>query len=199
MRAHEHRVRGLLGDEALELALARDPLRLDDLARGEGGVPEVADLALMDEVGERDERLLDVGVGARPVDLVEVDPVRAEPAQRVLDRAHDPAARAALPVGVVAHRAVELGGQDDVVAAALQRLADDLLGLPAGVDVGGVDEVDAGVERGVDDADRLVVVRVAPGAEHHRPEAHLADRDAGATEQALFHARARLRARRDPG
>jgi hypothetical protein len=39
---------------------------------------------------------------------------------------------------------MELGGQHDLVAAALERLADDLLRLPAGVDVGGVDDVDAG-------------------------------------------------------
>ena len=54
-----------------------------------------------------------------------------------------------------------------------ERLADDLLGLAGGVDVGGVDEVDPGVERRVDDADRVVVVGVAPGAEHHRAEAQL--------------------------
>jgi hypothetical protein len=41
------------------------------------------------------------------------------------------------------------------------------------VDVGGVDEVDPGVERAVDDADALVVVFVAPVAEHHRAEAEL--------------------------
>ena len=119
MRAHEDRVGGLLGDEALQTALAGDPLGLDDLAGGEGGGTDVADLALVDEVGERAEGLLDVGVGARAVDLVEVDPVGVEAAQRVLDLADDPAPRTALPVRVVAHRAVELGGQDDVVAATL--------------------------------------------------------------------------------
>jgi hypothetical protein len=68
----------------------------------------------------------------------------------VLDLADDPPARAALLVGVVvAHRAVELGGEDEVVAAAtVERLADDFLALAARVDVGGVDEVDPGVERG---------------------------------------------------
>ena len=76
-------------------------------------------------------------------------------------------------VGVLAHRHAELGGQHDVVAAALERLADDLLRLAGRVDVGGVDEVDAGVQRAVDDADRVVVVGVAPGAEHHRAEAEL--------------------------
>jgi hypothetical protein len=96
--------------------------------------------------------------------------------------------RRALLVGVVAHRAVELGGEDDVVAPpAGQCLGDDLLGLALGVDVGGVDDVDPGVQRAVDDPDALVVVGVAPGAEHHRAEAQLADRDAGASERAMLH------------
>src|SRR4029077_4453607 len=49
----------------------------------------------------------------------------------------------------------------------------------------GVDEVDPGVERPVDDRDRLVVVRVAPGAEHHRPEAQGADPHPGRAERAV--------------
>ena len=114
------------------------------------------------------------------VDLVEVDPVGAEAAQAVLDLADDPAPRVAELVGVVAHRAVDLGREDHVVAAAAgERLADDLLGLAARVDVGGVDEVDPRVERAVDDRDRLVVVGLAPGAEHHGAEAERADLDAG--------------------
>jgi hypothetical protein len=67
------------------------------------------------------------------------------------------------------------------------RLADDLLGLAGGVDVGAVDEVDAGLESAVDDADRVVVVGVAPSAEHHRAEAELRDLDAGASERAVVH------------
>jgi hypothetical protein len=46
---------------------------------------------LADEVGEGAEGLLDVGVGARAVDLVEIDPVSVEPPQRVLDGPDDPA------------------------------------------------------------------------------------------------------------
>ena len=90
-------------------------------------------------------------------------------------------------VRVVVHRHGHLRRQHDVVAAALERLADDLLGLAGGVDVGGVDEVDPGVQRAVDDADRVVVVGVAPGAEHHRAEAELRDLDAGASERAVVH------------
>src|SRR5207247_7375689 len=82
----------------------------------------------------------------------------------------------------------ELGGEDDVVAAAAgERLADDLLGLASRVDICGVDEVDTGAEGGVDDADAVVVVRVAPGAEHHGAEAQRADGDAGAAEGSVLH------------
>ena len=42
---------GLLGDEALQPALAATHCGFDDLAGGEGGVPDVADLALVHEVG----------------------------------------------------------------------------------------------------------------------------------------------------
>ena len=44
-----------------------------------------------------------------------------------------------------------------------------------------------GVERPVDDPDAVVVVRVAPGAEHHRAEAERGDLDAGAAERAVVH------------
>jgi hypothetical protein len=44
-------------------------------------VAEVADLALVDQVGECAEGLVEVGLGVPAVDLVEVDPVGVEPAQ----------------------------------------------------------------------------------------------------------------------
>ncbi len=135
---------------------------------------EAADLALVDEIGERAERLVDVGARVRTVDLVEVDPVGLQAPQRVLDLVDDPAPRVPAVVWVIAHRHVRLRGQHDVVTPAPgERFADDLLRFAGGVDIGGVDEVDAGVERGVDDPDRLVVIGLAPGAEHHRAEAQL--------------------------
>ena len=71
----------------------------------------------MDQVAERAEGFVDVGGRVRPVDLVEVDPVGLQPAQAVVDLADDPAPRVALHVGVVAHASVELGGENDGVAA----------------------------------------------------------------------------------
>jgi hypothetical protein len=158
-------------------------LRLHDPARRKRRGPDVADLSGAHQVCERAERLIDVGVGLGTVDLVEVDPVGAQPPQAVLDLSHDPAPGVAELVGVVPHRAVDLGREDDVVAAAArQSLADDLLGFPARVDVRGVDEVDPRVERAMDDRDALVVVGVAPGAEHHRAEAQRADFDSSGAE-----------------
>jgi hypothetical protein len=64
------------------------------------------------------------------VHLVEVDVVGVQPPQRVLDRAHDPQPRAALLVRALPHHAVELGGEEDVVAAAAgERLAHDSFAL----------------------------------------------------------------------
>jgi hypothetical protein len=78
---------------------------------------------------------------------------------------------------------VDLGGEHDARAVLTgESLADDLLGLALGVDVGGVDEVDARVQGSVDDPDRVVVVGVAPGAEHHGAEAQGTDFDTGAAE-----------------
>ena len=67
-------------------------------------------------------------------------------------------------------------------AATGQRLADDLLGFAGRVHVGRVDEVDAGIERPVDDPDAIVVIRVAHRPEHHRSEAQGTDLDSGGSE-----------------
>ena len=74
----------------------------------------------------------------------------------------------------------ELRRQDDVVAAVLDGLADELLVGEGAVDLGGVDEGDAQVERPVDGADGLGVVgaRAGVGGGH----AHGAETDAADVE-----------------
>ena len=91
------------------------------------------------------------GIGA--VDLIEVDVVGPQAAQRVLHRRDDPPPGGTLVVRVVP-MAAELRREDDVVTAAFKGLADDLLGVS--VRVSGVDEVDAGVQRLVDDPDGIL-------------------------------------------
>jgi hypothetical protein len=88
------------------------------------------------------------------------------------------------------HAAVHLGGDHHLVAARVveQRLADDLLAGAVGVDVGGVEEVDAEVERLPDErparglAHRPRVVAAVGRAEAHAAEAEAGNLEAGAAE-----------------
>src|SRR5690606_34478266 len=106
------------------------------------------------------------------------------------------ARREAAVVGAVAHLAVDLGGEDDLLApaAALREPApDDLLSMaeiallaPLTVAVGRVKEVDAEVERLVHDGEavRLRGLRT----EVHRAQAQRADLQAGASKVDVVHA-----------
>ncbi len=184
----QDRVGRLLGHDALTPAALGDPLPLDDVRRLEGRRPDIADLSLVDEVAESAEGLVEVGARFGAVDLVEVDPVGPQPAQAVLDLEGDPPPGVAAVVGPVTHHPVELRREHHLVAAATgEGPADDLLGLALRVDVRGVDDVDARVERAVNDRDALVMVGIAPGAEHHGPECQRTDLDSGASERAKRH------------
>ena len=122
------------------------------------------------------------------VRLVEVDVVGAEPAQRAVDALADVLARQAAVVHARAGRPVDLGEDLEALAAlALQRLAQHLLGAGRGVDVGGVEGGDAGVERGVHARDRGVLLDLGPVGD---PVAvgDLADLEAGAAEEPMLHA-----------
>ena len=123
--AVQDRVGRLLGAEPLQSAPFGDPLGLDDVGGRHGGRPDRADLAGVDQVRQRRQCLLDVGVGVRPVDLVQVDVVGLQAAQRVLNRGHDPPPGVASPVGIVSRvrrrdqrPRTHLGGQDDAVLGA---------------------------------------------------------------------------------
>ena len=141
----------------------------------------------MDQIAEGAERLRDVGIGLWAVNLVEVDPVRLQSAQAVLDLANNPAARVAELVRVIPHRPVHLGRQDDVVTATTGKcLANDLLRLAARVHVCRVDEVDACVERAMDDPDAVLVIGISPLPKHHRPKAQWADPDSSAAQYSVL-------------
>ncbi len=132
------------------------------------GAP-VADEAALDEGAEGLDGLLDRCGRVGPVQLVEVDVVGAEAAEALLARRGDPRRRQALALDRRLHREADLGGQHDLVATARDGPADQLLGHPVAVGVGGVDQVDAPVEGGVDDGHALVGVG-ARGGEGHGAE-----------------------------
>jgi hypothetical protein len=153
---------------------------------------EVADLALLHELGHRADGLLDRRVGIDAVLVVEVDVVQAETLQRalagpldVLGAAVDAAALSI--VGVADDP--ELRREHDLIAAIGDRAPDEALVGVRAVDVGGVEEVDAELERAVDDGDRLVVVVRAIELGHaHAAEAEGGNRGAGAAQGACLHA-----------
>ena len=84
-----------------------------------------------------------------------------------------------------------LGGDDGLVSASLECLADDRLAVAEAVNRGGVDEVDAEVESGLDEADGFRVIRdIAPGgaaAEHPSAEGDGGCVDAGWAERKELH------------
>src|SRR3954452_3425808 len=120
---------------------------------------EVADLARLDDVVQCFHRLLDRAVRIEAVDLVEVDVVGVETFQRRVDLLQDRFPRQPLSARTVVHLAEHLGGQHDVLPprVALDRPADDLLRGPRLIDVGGVPEGDAELDRLSEERLRLLV------------------------------------------
>ena len=152
------------------------------------GEADEPDLPLLDQLRERADGLLDRRLGVDAVLLVEVDGLDAEAAQARLTRlahvlgAAVDARRAAVGVG----HEPELGREHDLVAAVADGAAHELLVVPGAVDVGGVEQVDAEVERAVDRRDAVGLVRAAVRA-GHRHAAQADRRDVGAHLAELPH------------
>ena len=145
--AFEQRVLVLHRDEGR--AVAGRGLGLAQLRDGEVRAADLAHLARLDEFAQRAQRVGDGHRVVGVVQLVEVDVVGAESAQRVLAGAAHVVGLA--PKCVSSMRHAELGRDDDLVAAAPERHAEQHLGLGGAVDVGGVEEGDARLEGGVHD------------------------------------------------
>jgi hypothetical protein len=157
----------------------------NDHRRGEVGRADRAHRPLLDELVQSLERVGERRDAVRAVVLVEVDPVGLEAAERRLDRLADVGPRAAGGLAV-AEVVAELRRQHDLVAPAGEGAADDLLAAAAvAVDVGGVEEGDAGVDRRVDHRARLRLVD--PAAEVVAAEPHDRHLEDGAAQAARAH------------
>ena len=192
--AADERVVRLVRDVAREAVLLRDGQRLHQVPAGEVRAADVADLAGAHQIVERAERFLDRRQRVEAVQLVEVDVVGAEAAQARLDRAGQVVARGADVVRSRPAAEGALGRDEHLVAPALDRLAEDLLGQAVRVDVGRVEHRDAGLEADVDEPRRLGDVARAPGleelvaaAEGAGAEAERGDLEARAAELSVFH------------
>ncbi len=164
-----------------------DPGRLPDLRRVDVREAEPPHLALVDELLHRGDRLRDRRHAVGAVVVVEVDGVGAEALERGVDRAPHVVARAGRPVAVSAlHVVPELRREDDAVAPARERLAEEALAVAApAVDVGRVEEGDPRVERRVHD--RARGGGVEPPAEVVAPEPDARDLEIGAAEARGHH------------
>ena len=135
---------------------------------------DVAGLAGPDHVVQRVHRLLDRGARIEAVDLVQVDMVLAQAAQRRVDRGHDVLARQPLAVLAVHRAHPDLGGQDVLLARREQLLEQrpgEDLARASVVDVGGVEERDATLD-GVADDRRGGLLVERPGTALVRAVAH---------------------------
>jgi hypothetical protein len=154
----------------------------------------VANLACLDQLGKRADRLLDRRLGVDAVLVVEVDVVGAEAPQGGLaSLAHvlGATADAAGPGVAGIDHDPELGRQHHLVAPPADRRADQLLVRVGAVDVRGVEEVDAQLQRPVDGRGGFVVVDWPVGIGHpHAAEPHRRDleRRLAAAEGSLIHA-----------
>jgi hypothetical protein len=190
-------VEALLADEPDGAAApGGDLVGLGDLVPGEVAGPDVEDLALLDEDVDRLPDLLEGGGAVDVVELVDVDVVGLEPLEARVHRPPDVEGGQLVvvrPGGAVAgHVAVDLGGEDGLVAmrgALREPVADDLLGtalvLAPAVHVGGVEEVDARVEGRIHD--RVGVGLIGLRAEVHGAEDESADLESGASELRVLH------------
>jgi hypothetical protein len=149
--AHDEAVFVLAGNEAADIHRARDIFGFRDAPGRKIRIADVADLALANEVVERTQRLLDRRQRIIVVLLVEIDVVGLQPLQARLDCIHDVAPRRALFGAVGCHRLGIFGGEHDVLAAVAEHGAQHGLGAAHfRIDVGGVEQGDAEVDRLVD-------------------------------------------------
>jgi hypothetical protein len=114
--------------------------------------PDPADLAGVDESADRSPGVFDRHAATiRPMQLVEVDHVHTETAEGGVACRPDLLGPEPRPLGGRGN----LRGEEGPVASPGEGLADQHLGDPIAVDLGGVDPVHPGVEAGADRIDHL--------------------------------------------
>ena len=134
------------------------------------------------------------------MDQVHVQPVALQPGQAGVDLAQDVAAREAAVVGTIAHGVEHLGAEEDLIPHAgsllLEPGADEGLAPAPAIGVGGVEEVDAGLEGAVHQRERVPLVlalavelrRRTDAAEVPAAQPEAGDPEAGRSQSSILHA-----------
>src|SRR5207237_2814025 len=141
------------------------------------GQPEVTDLSLPDEIGHRAHHLLDRHLLGDAVLVEEVDVVGLEPARGGFHHLAD-VLRAAIEANdlPIVEPEAELGGDDHLIALALESASEKLLVVPDAVGLGGVEERHPQLDGALDGSERFRIVAGAVRLAHpNETEAQLRD------------------------
>ena len=192
--ARLQRVVNLLRHEGDAAVAARDLHRLHHVPAGIVRAADVAHLAGAHEAVERLHRLFERRQAVPLMHLIEVDDVGAQALEARLAFADEVPAGEAAIVRALAHRKARLG-RDQHAGLALRshRLAEQLFGPAAGIDIGGVDQIDAGVGDDVDQPAHFVERDVADfgevslAAEGHGAHRQHRDLEARIAQLPVFH------------
>ena len=144
-------------------------------------VADVAHFPRANEIIQGAQRLVDRDLRVGAMELVEINIVGLKALQGGVTLLDDMTSIIAGRQDIIfVHTAVDLGRQHNPMAfaVALQRLADHCFAAAARIDVGGIEEVDAGLNGAVHDVETLGLRRGM--TEVHAAQAELADHDAGA-------------------
>src|ERR1700681_4664659 len=178
-------------------------LELGD-AKGFGNLPclpvgaaDVADFSLLHQGVESTKRLLDRGHGIVAMNLVQIDMVGLQTAEAGLHTVHNVAARSPDVIPPRADAAIDLRRDHNILPRDIkvfQRLPEDLFALTFRVIVRRIKEVDAAVNRRLDQfigpglaygADGLEDSSAIP--ERHGSEAEFRDQETCIAERCVFH------------
>ena len=147
-----------------------------DLRHGKVADADRPDLPLLVKKPHGRGRLFDGHQRIRPVHLIDVDHVGAQPSQRIVDLAHDSLARRVAEYVAVAPFKSDLACDNGARphAGRRERLADDVFRTPESIRGRGVDQIDAAIDRRVNRVDRILFVGAAPhpAADCPRAEAY---------------------------
>ncbi len=153
--------------------------------------PDVPHITLLDQIGNGADGVLDRHRRVESRRTINVDIVCAEPAQRVRNKVANGGGTRVHPEESARRIALaaELHADDDVLAlTAAQRIANQHFVGTHAVEVAGVEQRDAGVERGVDRGDAFVLVGRAVQVGHARAaEADRGNDRAGLAQLAGVH------------
>src|SRR5438445_2954201 len=141
------------------------------------GQAEVTDLSPPNEIGHRAHHVLDRHLLVDAVLVEEVDVIGLEPARGGFHHLAD-VLRAAIEANdlPIVEPEAELGGDDHLIALALESASEKLLVVPDAVGLGGVEERHPQLDGALDGSDRFRIVAGAVRLAHpHATEAQLRD------------------------